>query len=116
MSNNREPGKHTRSTMALNSQTLRWREGSVLKKALAALPETWGWLLAVTWRFQSSHNSSSRGSGALFWPLEVLHTQDNILVDTLIDKQKQSLKRTRQSTDKCTLHVFSCTIHSVAKI
>lgn len=31
MPNNREPGKHTRSTMTLNNQTVRWRERAVLK-------------------------------------------------------------------------------------
>lgn len=98
MPSNRESGKHMRSTMALNSQTLRWRKGSVLKSSGCSSRD-----LGLA---PSSHNSSSRGSGALFWPLWVLHTQDNILVDTLKDKQKQPLKRTRHFTDKCTPPYF----------
>lgn len=80
-----------------NNQTLRWREG---------FTETWDQLLAPTGRFLSSLNSSSRRSGALFWPLWALQTHDTIY--TYIDEQQQQQiwKRTRQSIDKCTPSCF----------
>ena len=47
-------------------------------RTLAALAEDPGSVLNTTWQLTTIHNSSSKGSdalssGALFWPLWVLH-------------------------------------------
>lgn len=63
---------HLRSRLLHLRGRLLWNSGSSVVKSTATLAEDPGW--GLPWLRNTFYNSSSRGSDALFWSLQALHT------------------------------------------